>query len=221
MAENKKSFIAYVDWKETFDSLPDDKAGQLVKHLFSYVSDENPTTDDILINAVFANIKQQLKRDLRKWESLSVQRAEFGRLGGIKSGVKRSKRSKSLKNEAKASKGKQNEHVTVNVNDTVNDNEEIRINKSWIRWKDFKKAEFNFKYKSDISENAAKKELLELSGGDEETAIKIIEQSIAKGWKGFFELKNNGNGSNKKSVGASDEAVARIIAENFGIDAPK
>ncbi len=221
MAENKKSFIAYVDWKETFDSLPDDKAGQLVKHLFSYVSDENPTTDDILINAVFANIKQQLKRDLRKWESLSVQRAEFGRLGGIKSGVKRSKRSKSLKNEAKASKGKQNEHVTVNVNDTVNDNEEIRINKSWIRWNDFKKAEFNFKYKSDISENAAKKELLELSGGDEETAIKIIEQSIAKGWKGFFELKNNGNGSNKKSVGASDEAVARIIAENFGIDAPK
>ena len=46
MAENKKSFIAYVDWKETFCSLPDDKAGQLVKHLFAYVSDENPKTDD-------------------------------------------------------------------------------------------------------------------------------------------------------------------------------
>ena len=91
MAENKKSFIAYVDWKETFDSLPDEKAGQLVKHLFAYVSDENPETDDILIKAVFANIKHQLKRDLKKWESLSAQRTEIGRLGGIKSGKTRSK----------------------------------------------------------------------------------------------------------------------------------
>ena len=124
MAENKKSFIAYVDWKETFESLPDEKAGQLVKHLFAYVSDENPKSDDILINAVFANIKQQLKRDLIKWKDTSSQRAEIGRIGGVKSGeVRRSKRSNCFNPEAKRSKTKQNEHDTVNVNDNVIDND--------------------------------------------------------------------------------------------------
>lgn len=128
MAENKKSFIAYVDWKETFDVLPDEKAGQLVKHLFAYVNDENPETNDVLITAVFANIKHQLKRDLRKWEELSSQRAEIGRLGGIKSGEARQSKMKQMKQMLQSgSKTKQNEHDTVNVNDTVNDNDNEEI----------------------------------------------------------------------------------------------
>jgi hypothetical protein len=106
-----------------------------------------------------------------------------------------------------------------NLSEDINENRSL-IDISWNRWKEFKKAEFNFKYKSGISEDAAKKELIELSGNNEELAIKIIEQSIAKGWKGFFKLKNEGNGFNGKPVGASDEAVARIIAEKFGVDAP-
>ena len=35
------------------------------------------------------------------------------------------------------------------------------------------------------------KKLSELSTGSEETAIKIIEQSISEGWKGFFELQES------------------------------
>jgi len=73
MAKDKKSFTAYCDWKETFDSLPNEKAGQLVKHLLSYVNDENPETDDILINVAFAQIKATLKRDLKKWEEKREQ----------------------------------------------------------------------------------------------------------------------------------------------------
>lgn len=115
MAENKKSFIAYVDWKETFDALPNEKAGELIKHIFAYVNDENPKTDDILINAVFVNIKQTLKRDLVKWEDTSTQRAEIGRLGGIKSGEARRSKTKQLLQQR--SKTKQNEHDNDNVND--------------------------------------------------------------------------------------------------------
>jgi len=119
----KKSFIAYVDWGDTFDALPDEQAGQLIKHLFAYVNDKNPVTDDILINAVFTNIKLQLKRDLKKWESTSSQRSEIGRLGGIKSGEARQSKAKQTKQLVKSrSKTKQNEHDTVTVNDTVNDN---------------------------------------------------------------------------------------------------
>ena len=79
MAENKKSFVAYADWKETFDALSDEKAGQLIKHIFAYVNDENPESEDMLINAVFASIKQTLKRDLRKWEKQYTQRVEAGK----------------------------------------------------------------------------------------------------------------------------------------------
>ena len=79
MAENKKSFIAYADWKETFEALDDAKAGQLIKHIFAYVNDENPVSEDMLINAVFASIRQTLKRDLKKWEKQYNQRVEAGK----------------------------------------------------------------------------------------------------------------------------------------------
>lgn len=79
MAENKKSFIAYADWKETFEALDDEKAGQLIKHIFAYVNDENPVSEDMLINAVFASIRQTLKRDLKKWEKQYNQRVEAGK----------------------------------------------------------------------------------------------------------------------------------------------
>jgi hypothetical protein len=84
MAENKKSFIAYVDWKATFDALPDDKAGQLIKHVLAYVNDENPETDDILINAVFANIKNTLKRDLKRYENIVEKRSKAGKASAAK-----------------------------------------------------------------------------------------------------------------------------------------
>ena len=79
MAENKKSFLAYADWKETFDALSDEKAGELIKHIFSYVNDENPESECMLINAVFANIKHTLKRDLKKWENQHEQRKQAGK----------------------------------------------------------------------------------------------------------------------------------------------
>jgi hypothetical protein len=128
MAENKNSFIAYTDWKETFDSLPDEKAGQLIKHLFAYVNDEHPETNDILINAVFANIKQTLKRDLRKYNGIIVKRVESGKLGGIKSGEsRRTKQAKQvLKNRSKSKQTEANEAVSdsVSVSVSVNDNKE-------------------------------------------------------------------------------------------------
>lgn len=76
MAENKKSFLFYVDWGATFDELSDEYAGKLIKHLCDYVADKNPETDDILINAVFANMKNALKRDLDKWKSKSAKNKE-------------------------------------------------------------------------------------------------------------------------------------------------
>lgn len=60
---------------------------------------------------------------------------------------------------------------------------------AWENWKEYKKKEFRFRYKSIQSEQAALSELNNLSGMNESTAIAIINQSMAKGWKGFFKLK--------------------------------
>ena len=67
MAENKKSFIAYTSWGEVFDNLTNEDAGKLAKHLFNYVRDKNPKSDK-LITLLFIQMKQSLKRDLRKYE---------------------------------------------------------------------------------------------------------------------------------------------------------
>lgn len=78
MAENKKSFILYCDLIHTVNKLPDDKAGLLFKHLLSYVNDENPITEDLLVEIAFEPIKRQLKRDLDKWEDELIQRSDAG-----------------------------------------------------------------------------------------------------------------------------------------------
>jgi len=56
MAENKKSFILYCDQKGIWDKLSDEQAGKLIKHVLSYVNDENPTTNDFIIELAFESL---------------------------------------------------------------------------------------------------------------------------------------------------------------------
>ena len=65
----------------------------------------------------------------------------------------------------------------------------------WEAWKDYKKKEFKFTYKTSQSELAALNGLLTLSKGNEDIAIKIINQSLANGWKGLFNLKEDAKGT--------------------------
>lgn len=83
----------------------------------------------------------------------------------------------------------------------------------WNLWKQYKKEQFRFTYKGVISEQAALKKLSEDSGHNEEIAIKMIEQAIAFGWMGIFELKNNING--KQNIAASNNAAAKEVFDNL------
>ena len=82
MAKDKKSFIAYCEWIETFEELEDAEAGKLVKHLFRYVNDLNPVTDDKTVKLCFIQFKQSLKRDLKKYEVYIDKQKENGAKGG-------------------------------------------------------------------------------------------------------------------------------------------
>jgi hypothetical protein len=84
MAENKKSFVLYTDSQGLVNQLPDEVAGRLLKHIYAYVNDENPISDELLLNIAFEPIKMQLKRDLVKWEKSLEDRSRSGRLGNLK-----------------------------------------------------------------------------------------------------------------------------------------
>lgn len=79
MAKDKKSFVLYSDSQGLINQLPDDVAGRLLKHIYAYVNDENPSSDELLINVAFEPIKMQFKRDLVKWENTKEARSVAGK----------------------------------------------------------------------------------------------------------------------------------------------
>lgn len=82
--EGKKSFILYCDQREIFDQLSNEQAGELIKHIYKYVNDEDPISESTLINMAFTPIKQALKRDLDKWSGQKEGRSLNGRIGNLK-----------------------------------------------------------------------------------------------------------------------------------------
>ncbi|HDZ04864.1 hypothetical protein LCGC14_0371080 [marine sediment metagenome] len=98
----------------------------------------------------------------------------------------------------------------INVDEDVNkDNIKKGVNlffntetfkSKWKDWREYKNDEFEFKYKSKQSEQATLTELYNLSGEKESIAVKIIDRSMAKGWKGFFKLNDENNKQPKPKV---------------------
>jgi hypothetical protein len=118
--KNKKSFILYADYKNTVNILNDEIAGKLFKHILSYVNDEDPQTEDIVLKIAFEPIKQQLKRDLDRWKDIKVKRSDAGK----KSAEKRQQVSTSVKSVQQTS-------TSSTVNDNVNVN--VTVNKDIYR----------------------------------------------------------------------------------------
>lgn len=126
--EGKKSFVLYTDQREVFDELSNEDAGKLIKHIFSYVNDEDPSTEDLLLKVAFLPIKTQLKRDLKMWDEKKIQRSEAGRKGGV---AKASNAKQTLAKPSIATNDVANLAVNVNVN--VNDNVNIETHNQIFR----------------------------------------------------------------------------------------
>jgi len=77
--------------------------------------------------------------------------------------------------------------------------------KAWEVWKEYKRKEHGFKFKSDISERTALKRLAIDSGHNEKRAIAIIKRSIEKGWSGLFPLP-----------ASEQKMIPKTIRKNFG-----
>jgi hypothetical protein len=84
----------------------------------------------------------------------------------------------------------------------------------WDAWKSYKRDEHGKSYKSAKTEQQAINQLYDLSGGNPETALKIVQQSIGNQWQGLFELKNNNN-ANQQPVKSLRESVKEEFKRRY------
>jgi len=124
MANGKKSFVLYADLIHTVEKLSNEDAGQLLKHLLRYVNDQEPITENALVDLAFEPIKHQLKRDLKKWKDLSDKRRDAAN----------ERWSKQKNANASKCNNLHYDNVTVNVNDNVNDNEKDILLIRFVGW---------------------------------------------------------------------------------------
>jgi len=124
--------------------------------------------------------------------------SESGKLGAAK---RWNRQANSIPNsdpnakESKVNKNKVNKIIEVEL--PFNS---LSFRSSWNEWKDYKKNCHKFSFKTESSEKLSLKQLAKLSKNSESDAIEIINQSIANGWKGFFELKTTQNADRIESV---------------------
>lgn len=210
MANGKKSFLLYVDIIHSVNILDNEEAGQLFKHILDYVNDKNPILEDRLLQATFEPIRQSLKRDLQKYDRRLEVAKNNGEKGGRPRKAEITKKTQSVKN-----KPKKPVSDSVSVSVSVSDSDSVinlpfnskRFSNAWSLWKDYKKKDFRFTFKSAISESSALSKLHKMSEENEENALLIIEQSVANGWKGFFELSKS---QNKKSNEPSQDYMLNL-----------
>jgi hypothetical protein len=90
------------------------------------------------------------------------------------------------------------------------------VRSAWERFRAFRLE--SKKKLTPLAEVAALKRLLELSGGNPETAIKVIDQSIANSWQGIFALKGQSNVTTKQARGYNgfDNSKYPTIREGVG-----
>lgn len=158
MAEGKNSFVLYRDQKEVFEALNDVQAGKLIKHIFRYVTDENPTTDDAIVGAVFIGIQQALKRDLKKWETKQEQRKRAGEESARKRKEAAKLLSKNKKNQRSLTTVDDRQHPsTVNVNDNDNDNVNVLSKESDTRAIDFLQKQCKSRFQQEFQMKYANK----------------------------------------------------------------
>jgi uncharacterized protein YdaU (DUF1376 family) len=161
---------------------------------------------------------------------LSSVRSEAGKKGG------RPKKQSKSKIETKTKQNAEYEYVYEDDNAAENDNEKIKkvgakkevslifesdsFRDGWENWKQYRKKEFNEKYKSVESEQAAITHLVSVAEGDEQTAIDVMLQSMANGWKGFFPInERHETDYSKQSTGSKADAGINKLVK--GIRAPR
>ena len=215
----KESFILYKDFYQAIKHLDDKTLGQLFRALYEYqVYDTEPDqTSPVYLPFLF--YKNQFSVDNKKYQAVIDRNRNNGAKGG-RPRIETQKTQTVKEQPKKADTDTDTDTDTVNVTDTVNDKKKIvlpfsseKFSIGWRLWKEYKSDQFKFKYKNTIGESTALKKLFELSNGDENTALLILEQSVGNGWKGFFQLDKSKVKGGQVDASYINELQNRLLNE--------
>jgi len=120
MAEGKKSVLLYCDLIHTIEKMDNETAGEFFKHYLRYINDKEPVTENPLVDITFESVKQNLKRDLAKWELRAEKSRENGKKGG-----RPTKPNVTQETQQVISEPRKPVKDTVTVNVTGTDNKEV------------------------------------------------------------------------------------------------
>ncbi len=84
MSNDKKSFVLYTDYGTFVSQLSDEQAGQVFKKILDFAENgtEEPIADP-MANMAWTMIKNNLVRDMDKWQTAKAERESKGKIGGI------------------------------------------------------------------------------------------------------------------------------------------
>ena len=231
MADNKKNFIVYTSWRTWLDVMTTEQKGEWLDWVMAYCNDEEPELPTEPVVKMGCSIaRENLKRDLVKYEAKveSIKQARERKLQASNNTNQDSNLLKSSSNQDEInmkSSSNQVDFNSVNVNDNVNVNVNVKDNvinlKENLTVKEkvvdgkpltpYQKAINDFvtmrnKIKKPLTEQAKTRlmnKLEELSKGNEELKIKILNQSVDHCWQDIYELKEN----KVQQVTKGDEAI--------------
>ena len=139
----KNSFVLYNEYKEQFELLSYEEAGQLIMAIFEYTETGVAPELSGMVLMAFAFIKKQLDRDAEKYEKTVEKRKEAGKNGGAPKGNTNAQKQAKQANgyfdnqkQAKQANGyfdeqkqaKQPDNVDVNVNEDVDVDDDVDVN---------------------------------------------------------------------------------------------
>lgn len=214
----KKTLILFTELKEVFDTLSDEQAGQLIKAIFEY--EQTNILPDLqgLLKIVFIPIRQSIDRNRIKYENVCEKNKENIGKRWNKNNTKNTsgkiginKNTKNTDKDKDKDSDKDNESVKDKEKDIIGDSPKTPLELKFMEFVNYRKA--TKKPIRNESMESFKKQLWTLSGQNEQTAIEILEQSIANGYQGIFELKNNKNTKNGKPTNHLEQRRAEILSK--------
>ena len=161
-------------------------------------------------NAIIIGCYNRAKYDRTKWFALHEQTLRLYKLDSSKLNNAISKNEECIMQNDKmhcAEVDKQYQITTQITNQNTNSKKIVYpfdgdvFLETWNLWKQYKKEEKGFKFKSSISEQMSLNDLKKLSNNNEHEAIELIKFAISKGWSGIHPKK----GSNKTKKDFNNE----------------
>lgn len=197
---SKGNFLLSDEWKTMFVSLPDAEAGQLIKAAFCYHSGDEVQIDDPVIAAIFQMIKEKIDENEKKYADTCQKRADAARARVSKSKQMHTSGSKSQQTAPDSEYDYENDidtHLKVSNNPPLSPRRYFADERVDERYQEYLKSRKENKHplksETSIKANAKKLHNMATVNGrfDPDLALRILDQSIANGWQGLFEVKDD------------------------------